>query len=151
VLQDAAVIWATGVAIDWSEIAARLASDELPHRAFARCWLGTAARLAGLTSTDAAFGAVPALDLCRALSWRISVFCPGADGAGRHLLPIWGPHPLSRSRRLLIDEATRVELGLPNTPLPDATWLDRLGRWVAAAAARVGYRAWRSVRRASEP
>jgi hypothetical protein len=150
-LQDAAVVWAAAADIDWEEIATRLAGNELPHPALGRCWLGTAGRLAGLTDTDRALGALPALDLSRAFSWRLSVFRQGRAGGLRDHRPVWGPHPISRGRRLLIDAGTRAELRLPPTQSGSVAPLDRLGRWVAAALARVCYRAWRNLSRASVP
>jgi hypothetical protein len=150
-LQDAAVVWAAAADIDWDEIATRLAGSELPHRALARCWLGTAARLAGLAHTDRALGTLPALDLSLALSWRLSVFRPGRGGGLHDHRAVWGPHPISRGRRLLIDAGTRAELGLPPTPSRSVASVDRLVRWVAGAAARVCYHAWRSFSRASVP
>jgi hypothetical protein len=146
-LQDAAVVWAAGAEVDWSEIGARLSSGELPHGDLARCWLGTAARLTGLTDTHRTLGPLPALDLPRAWRWRLNVFRAGADRGNRDPRLVWGPHLLTRLRRLLIDEGTRAELGLPSAPPPHATSVHWLARRAAAGAARLCYRAWRSFAR----
>jgi len=138
--QDAVVGW-TAAGVDWSEIATRLGSAELPDAALARRWLGTATRLSGVSSTDDRLGPLPALDLSRALSWRLTIF--RLLGARRTALSIWGPHPISRGRRLFIDAGTRSEVGLAPTLPGDATRLARVGRCVAAGVARACHRTWR--------
>jgi len=147
--QDVAVSWAVGPDIDWGGIASRLASAELPNGAAARRWLGTAARLAGVPDAENPLGPLPALDLLRAMSWRLTVFRLLGAGDRRPARPVWGPHPVSRSRRLLIDEATRIEADLPPGPSLGATWLRQRGRRVMAGAARLCYRGWRTFRPAA--
>jgi hypothetical protein len=148
-LQDATVIAAAAAEVDWSEIAGRLASPELPNHALAQRWVGTAGQLVGHAAAETQLGPLPALDFSRALSWRLTVFrWLRVDGRGA-VRPIWGPRPVSRSRRLLIDEGTRVELALPPSPPPrNATRLHRAGRRVVASAARVCYQGWRMLQRA---
>src|SRR5207302_3005129 len=110
--QDVALADGVAPEVDWNEIAARFASPELPYKGHARQWLGTALRLASLRSTEDHLGALPPIDLSRALQWRVVIFRrlePAAQEARRR---VWGPQPISRLRRLLIEEATCTELGL---------------------------------------
>jgi hypothetical protein len=147
-LQDAAVSWAVGADVDWSEIARRFGSAELPHGTLARRWLATAAQLSGVPDAERAPGAFPPLDLAAALTWRLVLFrLLGAREVGA-TRAIWGLHAVSRARRLLIDEATRVEAELPFVSLPGATFLSRAGRRAAAGVARLCYRGWRRLRAA---
>jgi hypothetical protein len=86
------------------------------------------------------------IDLSRALQWRVVIFRrlePAAQEARRR---VWGPQPISRLRRLLIEEATRTELGLPYITPAGTTWAHRAARRLAAAAARLCYYGWRTVR-----
>jgi len=147
-LQDAEVGWAAGAEIDWREIASRFGSAELPDHALARRWLGTATQLSGVPDTENYLGSLPALDLLQALSWRLTVFRSlGARGVGA-TRSIWGRHPVSRVRRLLIDEATRVEAKLPPLPLQNTIALHRAGRRVVAGVGRLCYHGWRMFRAA---
>jgi hypothetical protein len=143
-LQDASVGWTAGTEIDWKEIATRLGSAEVPDGALARRWLGTAARLSGVPGAEDRIGPVPALDLSRALSWRLTVFRwlgPRRTGGS-----LWGSHPIRRGRRLLINEGIRAGLGLPPEAPPYATRLRRIGRRIAAAGAGACYRVWEERR-----
>ena len=143
-LQDAAVVWASGEEIDWGEIAGRLDSGELRDAAVARRWLGAAAWLSGIDTPDERMGELPAFDLCHLLRWRLLVFrVVGGVWANR---PVWGRDPVSRSRRLLIEEGTRSALDLPLTPPPaGATRLTQAGRYLAAGAARLCYQSWQMI------
>jgi putative nucleotidyltransferase-like protein len=150
--QDAAVVCAAGAEVDWGEIAMRLTTDELPQRAVARRWLGTAARLAALPDEASPLRPLPAPDLSKVLSWRLSV-CRLTENGGRRPprpppRPVWGRHPVSRVRRLFIDEAARLEFGLPVIPLHGTGALRRAGTRAVARAARLCYVAWRLFRRA---
>ena len=142
--QDAAVVCAAGAEVDWGEIAMRLTTDELPHRALARRWLGTAVQLGALPDAASPLRPLPTPDLSKILTWRLGV-CRLLDTRGlRPPRPVWGRHPVSRVRRLLLDQAARVELKLPSTLSPPGTpSARRIGRGVAAGAARVCYQAWR--------
>ena len=62
-LQDAAVVWASGEEIDWGKVAARLISDEPGDIGLAKRWLRAAAWLAGIHTTDERLGELPAFDL----------------------------------------------------------------------------------------
>ncbi len=79
---DAAVIWASGVPMDWAEIARRLDAKEIVDGAAAGAWLGAAAQLAGVEPPVALAGRVAPYDLERALSLRLAVL--------RHLQPSGG-------------------------------------------------------------
>ena len=147
-LQDAEVSWAAGAEIDWSEIASRFSSDELPDRALARRWLGTATQLSGIPDTETYLGSLPALDLSQALSWRLTVFRLLGARDVRATRSIWGRHPVSRARRLLIDEATRAAAELPPLPPLNTTSLHRAGRRVVAGVGRLCYHGWRMFRAA---
>ncbi len=145
-LQDGAVVWASGQAIDWGEIAARLKSSELGGDAVARRWLSAAAWLAGIDEPDERLGDMPACDPRHLLRWRHLVFHALSLGGVRAHRPVWGSDAISRSRRLLIDEGTRYELDLPLTPPPlGAARLTRASRYVAAGAARLCYQSWRML------
>ena len=144
--QDIALVDDVAADVDWNEIAARFASPELPHKRHARRWLGTALRLTGLRDMADRLGALPPIDLSRALKWRLAIFRrlePPTHDVGRH---VWGPQPVSRLRRLLIEEATCSELRLPHTTPAGTTGTQRAARRVAAAAARLCYHSWRAVR-----
>ena len=143
--QDAAVGWTAGTEIDWNEIATRLGSAELPDGALARRWVGGAARLSGAAAAVGGIGPAPALDLTRALSWRLTVF--RLLGPRRTAGPVWGPQAMRRGRRLLIDAGVRAELGLPASAPGHGTPLDRLGRHLAVRLARACHRTWRVLNR----
>ena len=70
---DAAVIWASGAPVDWSEIARRLDAKEIVDGAAAGAWLGAAAVLAGVDPPSALAGRVAPYDLERALGLRLAV------------------------------------------------------------------------------
>jgi hypothetical protein len=146
-LQDAAVDCAAGAEVDWSEIATRLASAELPNNTLAQRWLGAAAQLTALPEVPSPLSPLPALDFSKVLSWRLSVFRLLDNGGRRPASLVWGRHPVSRGRRLLIDEGLRAELNLPSMEPRDATSRDRLRRRIAAMAAQACYRAWCSFSR----
>ena len=146
-LQDAAVVWGASAGIDWREIAARLASPELPQLDLARRWLGTAVRLCGVPNSESPLGGLPTFDLSRALCWRLTVFRLFEAAGQRAARPVWGPHAVSRARRLLIDEATRAEVDLPLRQPRGAASLHRAARRVAAGAARLCYLGWRLPQR----
>jgi hypothetical protein len=72
-LFDAAVIWASGVPMDWSEIARRLDAKEIVDGAAAAAWLGAAAQLAGAEPPVEMAGRVAPYGLERALNLRLAV------------------------------------------------------------------------------
>src|SRR2546425_1342707 len=149
--QDAAVSWAARAEIDWDQISTRLASLELPDPILARGWLGTAWDLVQPDRSTRPIGTASALHLGRALTWRLTVFRRFGEARSDAAPQVWGPRLVSRGRRLLIDEATRAELGLPLIPQPRTAFAPRAGRRLAAAAARVCYRGWCTLRRAQTP
>lgn len=127
--QDAAVILASGAALDWQGIRARLDSAEIADRRSTAAWLGAAGSLAGTMLPEEIVGRVAPFDLSRALRWRLAVL-------GR----------LSLTARLgekFLEEGTRAELGWGLTPAIGGTSVVLRGRRRAAAAiARGTYRLW---------
>jgi len=148
-LQDAAAVWASCEHIDWAEVANRLKSSELGDAELAKRWLSAAAWILGVPETNGCPVELPFVDLPRLLRWRLFLFRRLQLGGATESRSIWRRNPTSRARRLLIDEGTRTELGLPLTPPPrGATQLRRAARRVLAGAARVCYRAWRTFQQA---
>jgi hypothetical protein len=72
-LFDAAVIWASGVAVDWEEIRRRLDAGEIVDRVAAAAWLGAAASIAGVDPPMALTGRIAPYDVERALRLRLAV------------------------------------------------------------------------------
>jgi putative nucleotidyltransferase-like protein len=70
---DAAVIWASGAAVDWSEIVHRLDAKEIVDGAAAAAWLGAAAQVAGVEPPPALAGRMARYDLERELAARLAV------------------------------------------------------------------------------
>ncbi|TME93158.1 MAG: nucleotidyltransferase family protein [Chloroflexi bacterium] len=146
-LLDAAAVLASDQDVDWTAIASRVESGELPDTIMARRWLGAAAGIAAAPCPRRLTDDVPAFDLTSALRWRLDVF--RLFGRGHHVAEpgLWTMAPLARARRLLVDEGTRAMLGLPLTPpLPGSGPLRRTGRRAAAGAARLCFRSWRLIK-----
>jgi hypothetical protein len=132
-LLDGAAILATSDDIAWDRVVARVGGAETDPVA-ATHWLGAAAQLAGVELPASLRGDASCFDLSRMLRWRLGVLARGVDAglAGR-----------------LLEEGTRVELGLGVTPIVGgASPLRQARRWVAGRVARVTYRAWRAAARA---
>ena len=72
-LFDAAVIWASGVPIDWAEVAGRIDAKEIVDTAATAAWLGAAAELAGAEHPAELGERIAAYDLERALRMRLAV------------------------------------------------------------------------------
>lgn len=72
-LFDAAVIWASGVAVDWEEIRRRLEAGEIVDRVAAAAWLGAAASIAGVDPPAALTGRIAPYDVECALRLRLAV------------------------------------------------------------------------------
>jgi hypothetical protein len=72
-LFDAAVIWASGAAVDWVEIRRRLDAGEIVDRVAAATWLGAAASIAGVDPPPALAGRIAPYDVERALRLRLAV------------------------------------------------------------------------------
>lgn len=144
--QDAALIMASGETVDWETLRGRLESPEISDASLAQRWLSAAADLAGHAALPSWLLAGPRFDLSRALSWRALVTSRLAaaeitEGNGDSTSAV-------RSTRLLIEEGTRADLGLGLTPPKwGKTPIARVGRRLAAGAARVAYVGWRFVSR----
>lgn len=130
---DGASILASRAPIDWDRIAARLAVGEDVDAAPARAWLRTAAILAGCDLPASARELSASFDIVRTLAWRLAVLARGADeGFAARLL----------------EEGTRVELGLEIAPVVEGTGpFKQTRRFVAGRVARVAYRTWRAATR----
>jgi hypothetical protein len=130
-LLDGASILASGTTIDWGLIVARLEAGEDVDAAPARAWLGTAAILAGCGLPESLRGSSAAFDVVRALAWRLAVLSRGADEG---------------FTARLLEEGTRVELGLVFAPVvPGTGAFKQTRRWIAVRTARLAYRAWRAA------
>lgn len=70
---DAAVIWASGAPVDWSEIARRLDAKEIVDGAAAGAWLRAAAVLGGVEPPASLASRLASYDLERALGLRLAV------------------------------------------------------------------------------
>lgn len=70
---SAAVIWASGAAIDWVEIRRRLETKEILDRVAARAWLSAVAQIVGVTPPSELAGMLEPYDLGRALELRLAV------------------------------------------------------------------------------
>ena len=129
-LLDGAVILASNDGIVWDTLSARLDASELDPVAATR-WLDAAAQLAGVEVRIPLRGNATPFDVPLALRWRLGVLCRGRDAGftGR-----------------LLEEGTRVELGLPVAPVVEGTGsFRRTRRWVAGRVARLAYVAWRTA------
>ena len=71
-LLDAAAVWASGVPVDWREIARRLDAKEIVDSVAASAWLGAAASLAGAAIPPELEGRVVSYDLGRELELRLA-------------------------------------------------------------------------------
>jgi hypothetical protein len=128
--QDAAVLMTDGGEVDWEVIAERLTSAEIRDREVTLRWLGAAADLAGRPLPEVLNPIPKPLPLGRLLRWRLAAWRKAAER----------PRLLEK----LLDEGTRVELGLPMQE--QATGIgpgQRVRRRSATVVARCIYLAWR--------
>ena len=72
-LHDTALVWASGAAIDWDEVARRLDTKEIIDGAAAAAWLDAARQLAGQEVPAALTGRVASYDLRGELRLRFAV------------------------------------------------------------------------------
>ncbi|MGE5143497.1 MAG: nucleotidyltransferase family protein [Acidobacteriota bacterium] len=72
-LLDTALVWASGAAIDWDEVARRIDAKEIVDSGAAGAWLDAARQLAGQDVPAALAGRVMPYDLPRALRLRFAV------------------------------------------------------------------------------
>lgn len=70
---DVALVWASGAAIDWDEVARRLDAKEIVDGGAAAAWLGAARVLAGQEIPAPLAGRVAAFDLLKELRLRFEV------------------------------------------------------------------------------
>jgi len=129
-LLDLASIWASGAAIEWTELRDRLEGDELEDREAARLWLGEAAWLAG-RGGEQPFGPLPHGHLARLLRWRLAI--------ARWELG-------TRVTEKLLEEGVRSAFGLGVAPLVErAHPLVKARRRIASIGARGSYLLWQAV------
>jgi len=121
---DAAVILASGPAVDWPDLGSRLDAGECGDPARARAWLGAAAVFAEAPSPPEA----RTFPLERLLAWRLLVL----DSV-----------PNQRLRHALLAEGARAEAGLPLRSLGEEGGVPaRLRRFAGSAGSRFAYRLW---------
>jgi hypothetical protein len=143
---DAAAIISVEESIDWNTIRNRLDTGELEDPALAVRFLGAAHWLAGGPRPPNWLRSSHELDLRRTLTWRGTVLTALARYRMRRGSANGAPHALVRTSRLLMEEGIRAELKLsPTPPKFGRTRAARVGRRIAARAARLLYFAWRTL------
>jgi len=96
-LLDTALLWASGAAIDWDEVARRLDAKEIVDGAAAAAWLGAARVLAGQEELPAALaGRVTPYDLSRELRLRLAVLRRVTVPAGWRKALAWWSSEVAR-------------------------------------------------------
>jgi hypothetical protein len=98
-LFDAAVIWASGAAVDWVEIRRRLEAGEIVDRVAAGAWLGAAASIAGVDPPAALTGRIAPYDVERALRLRLAVLRHVAVPASLRKAFLWWTSERAREAR----------------------------------------------------
>jgi hypothetical protein len=147
---DAAAIISAQESVDWNTIRNRLGTGELENPTLAVRFLGAAHWLAGSPRPPDWLRSSHELDLHRGLTWRGTVLTALARYRMRRGSADAAPHALVRMGRLLMEEGIRADLGLsPTPPRFGRTRAARLGRRIAARAARLLYLAWRTLGRRS--
>jgi hypothetical protein len=132
---DGATILASASPVDWARLEPRLAAGVEADQGLAGAWLTAAADLAGTAPPTPASAPRLEFDLERSVAWRLKVL--GGQGSRRF------------GERLL-DEGTRIELGVGAAPVVPGTGpLRQARRWVAGRVARLAYRGWRAAARTS--
>jgi hypothetical protein len=149
-LLDGAAIISAEESIDWNTIRNRLGTGELEDPALAVRFLEAAHWLAGGPRVPDWLPSSHAFDLHRTLTWRGTVLTALARHRTRRGSESSAPHALVRMSRLLMEEGIRAELRLrPTPPKFGRTRAARVGRRIAARAARLLYFAWRTLGRRS--
>ncbi len=97
-LLDAALVWASGAAIDWSEVARRLDAKEIVDTGAAAAWLGAARGLAGQDVPGSLVGRVDRYDLDRELRLRYAVLRRVNVPAGWRKVLAWWTSEVARVR-----------------------------------------------------
>jgi hypothetical protein len=95
-LLDTALVWASGAAIDWDEVARRLDAKEIVDGGAAAAWLGAARVLAGQELPAALVGRVTPYDLSRELRLRFAVLRRVAVPAGWRKALAWWSSEVAR-------------------------------------------------------
>ena len=95
-LLDTALVWASGDAIDWDEVARRLDAKEIVDGGAAAAWLGAARVLAGQELPAALVGRVTPYDLSRELRLRFAVLRRVAVPAGWRKALAWWSSEVAR-------------------------------------------------------
>jgi len=96
-LLDTALLWASGAAIDWDEVARRLDAKEIVDGAAAAAWLGAARVLAGQEELPTALaGRVTPYDLSRELRLRLAVLRRVTVPAGWRKALAWWSSEVAR-------------------------------------------------------
>jgi hypothetical protein len=130
--QDPAVILASGVPIEWDEVAKRLAVGAPAERERAARWLGTASWLAGVALPEPIASKAPPCDLLGLLAWRHWVL---SHSTGR-----------PRVQETLLEEASRAEGRLLVRSLRELDPARRSRRVASAIAGQAAYGLWRVAR-----
>lgn len=97
-LLDAALVWASGAAIDWDEVVRRLDAKEIVDGGAARAWLGAARELAGRELPAALADRVTPFDLGRELRLRYAVLRRIHVPAGWDKALAWWSSEVARGR-----------------------------------------------------
>ena len=95
---DTALVWASGAAIDWSEVARRLDAKEIVDGRAAAAWLGGARELAGQDLPGPLGGRVDRYDLERELRLRFAVLRRVNVPAGWRKALAWWSSEVARTR-----------------------------------------------------
>ena len=95
-LLDTALVWASGAAIDWDEVARRLDAKEIVDGGAAAAWLGAAQVLAGQELPAALVGRVTPYDLSRELRLRFAVLRRVAVPTGWRKALAWWSSEMAR-------------------------------------------------------
>jgi Uncharacterised nucleotidyltransferase len=95
-LLDTALVWASGAAVDWDEVARRLDAKEIVDGGAAAAWLGAARVLAGQELPAALVGRVTPYDLSRELRLRFAVLQRVAVPAGWRKALAWWSSEVAR-------------------------------------------------------
>jgi hypothetical protein len=97
-LLDTALVWASGAAIDWDEVARRLDAKEIVDGGAAAAWLDAARQLAGQELPAALAERVTSYDLSRALRLRLAVLRRVPVPGGWRKALAWWTSEVARGR-----------------------------------------------------
>ena len=97
-LLDTALVWASGAAIDWDELARRLDAKEIVDGGAAAAWLDAARQLAGQELPAAFAGRLTPYDLSRELRLRLAVLRRVRVPGGWRKALAWWTSEVARGR-----------------------------------------------------